>query len=145
MQVSPVGIALIKRFEGFSPCVYRCPAGMPTIGYGHVVQHNSRLADEITPAQADNLLYADAAMAGAAVARLIRARLTQNQFDALVSFVFNLGAGRLQMSRLRAVINRGEHADAPAEFNRWVYAAGRKLPGLVARRKAEAALYGDVR
>ena len=80
MQVSPVGIALIKRFEGFSPCVYRCPAGMPTIGYGHVVQHNSRLADEITPAQADNVLYADAAMAGAAVARLIRARLTQNQF-----------------------------------------------------------------
>ncbi len=96
----------------------------------------------ITQVQAHDLLCADAAIAGAAVARLIRVSLTQNQFDALVSFVFNLGAGRLQMSRLRAVINRGEHALAPAEFRRWVYAAGRKLPGLVARRAAEAGLYG---
>ena len=145
MVPSPNFLELIKQFEGFSPRVYRCPAGILTIGYGHVLQPKSTIGNitecNINQAQAEQLLQADAALAGAAVQRLIQVRLSQNQFDALVSFVFNLGAGRLQMSRLRAVINRGEHADAPAEFRRWVYGGGRKLPGLVARRAAEAELY----
>ena len=102
------------------------------------------MAAEISEAQAERLLMADLQGVEAAVRRLIRVPLTQNQFDALVSFTFNLGAGRLQASRLRMVINRGEYAAAPAEFRRWVVGGGRKLPGLVARRRAEIELYNAV-
>ena len=76
--------------------------------------------------------------------RQIRVPLSQNQFDALTSWVFNLGEGRLQASTLRRVINRGSHSEAPREIRRWVYAGGRKLAGLARRREAEAALYAGV-
>jgi len=139
MQTSPSGIALIKHFEGFAERAYLCPAGYPTIGYGHVVRGN--MPGEISEAYADRLLAEDLRSIEAAVRRLIRVPLSQNQFDVLVSFTFNLGAGRLQMSRLRMLINRGDYAAAAPEFLRWVYGGGRKLPGLVARRRAEAALW----
>lgn len=73
--------------------------------------------------------------------RLIQVPLNDNQFDALVSFTFNLGAGALQRSTLRRRVNREEHEVVPAEFRRWVWAGGRKLKGLVWRREAEAARY----
>lgn len=76
-----------------------------------------------------------------AVLRLISVPLTDGQFDALVSFTFNLGAGALQRSTLRRKVNREEHEDVPAEFLRWVWAGGRKLNGLIRRRRAEATLY----
>ena len=81
------------------------------------------------------------AVAERAVLRLISVPLTQGQFDALVSFTFNLGAGALQRSTLRRTVNREEHADVPAELMKWVWAGGRKLKGLVKRRKAEGLLY----
>lgn len=121
--------------------VYHCPAGIPTIGYGHVVHDAGRFAGGITRDEADVLLQADVRIAAEAVARLIEVKLTQGQFDALVSFTFNLGAGRLQMSALRRVVNRGAHDEAPGQFARWVYAAGRKLPGLVRRRAEEIVIY----
>ena len=83
----------------------------------------------------------DLVMAERAVLRLIQARLADDQFDAMVSFTFNLGAGALQRSTLRRKINREEHAAVPAEFRRWVWAGGRKLKGLVMRREAEARRY----
>ena len=141
MNISQTGLALIKQFEGFSPVVYRCPAGIPTIGYGHVVREVSRYAQPIDEARAMQLLMADAAIAADAVMRLISVVLTQPQFDALVSFTFNMGAGKLQASGLRRKVNRGEHASVPAELMRWVYADGKILPGLVKRRAAEGALY----
>lgn len=80
----------------------------------------------------------------AAVLRLIKTPLADGQFDALVSFTFNLGAGALQRSSLRTKVNRGEHGDIPAELMKWVWSTGRKLPGLMRRRQAEGALYSAV-
>jgi lysozyme len=142
-NVTQAGIDLIKRFEGFSPTVYICPAGYPTIGYGHVVKPDERqqFASGVTHEQAETLLRHDVQTAERAVLRLITVPLTDGQFDALVSFTFNLGAGALQRSTLRRKVNRGDHAAVPAEFRKWVWAGGRKLPGLVQRRLAESVLY----
>lgn len=142
MHISVAGLALIERFEGFSPTPYLCPAGWWTIGYGHVIRDDElprwRSIDQPT---ARNILREDIAVAEAAVIRLIRVPLTQNQFDALVCFTFNVGAGALQRSTLRRVINRGDHDEVPDQLMRWIWGGGRKLPGLVLRRRAEAELY----
>jgi lysozyme len=147
MKASLVCLALVKGFERFSATPYLCPAGWWTIGYGAVRDAAGAPVTAATPAisepEALAILGRDVGIAERAVLRLIRrAELTQGRFDALVSFTFNLGAGRLQASTLRRVVNRGEHARAPCELVRWVYGGGRKLPGLVRRRKAEAILYG---
>lgn len=141
--VTKDGLELIKRFEGFSPTVYVCPAGWPTIGYGHVVRkgEGDRFADGIDEAEGHVLLRADVVVSERSVLRLVRVPLDDCQFDALVSFTFNLGAGALQRSTLRRRVNREEHDAAPAEFRRWVWAGGRKLKGLVKRRAAEARIY----
>ncbi|MFB1490743.1 MULTISPECIES: lysozyme [unclassified Thiocapsa] len=94
----------------------------------------------ITPAQATELLRKDVRIAEQAVLRLISVFLTDGQLDALVSFTFNLSSGVLQRSTLRRKANRGEHESVPAELMKWVWAAGKKLPGLVRRRQAEGAL-----
>ena len=140
MQISATGLSFICRFEGFSAVPYVCPAGLLTIGYGHVIARGEHFT-RLDTAAATELLEKDVRLAAKAVLTLISVPLMQHQFDALVSFTFNLGAGALQRSRLRAVINRGEHDAAPHEFMRWVYAGGRRLPGLLARRRAEAKLY----
>ena len=144
-HVTEDGLALIKRFEGFAPEVYVCPGGWPTIGYGHVVRdgEQDRYADGIDEATAEELLRRDVEVAERAVLRLIRVPLEDGQFDALVSFAFNLGAGALQRSTLGHKVNREEHDDVPAEFRRWVWAGGRQLKGLVRRREAEAELYAS--
>jgi GH24 family phage-related lysozyme (muramidase) len=141
--MSKTGLDVIKRFEGFSPTVYICPAGHPTIGYGHVVNPDERqqFASGITAEQAEILLRQDVQTAERTVLRLITVSLTEGQFDALVSFTFNLGAGALQRSTLRRRVNRGDHAGVPAEFRRWVWAGGRKLEGLGRRREAEVTAY----
>jgi GH24 family phage-related lysozyme (muramidase) len=141
--MSKTGLDVIKRFEGFSPTVYICPAGYPTIGYGHLVKphERERFASGITSEQAESLLRQDVQIAERAVLRLITVPLTDGQFDALVSFTFNLGAGALQRSTLRRKVNRWDHAAVPAEFMKWVWAGGRKLEGLVGRREAERIIY----
>ncbi|WP_039758428.1 lysozyme [Bartonella queenslandensis] len=143
-HITQNGLNLIKRFEGFSPTVYFCPAGYPTIGYGHVVKDNEDFSVGIDEARAIELLRQDAIIAELAVLRLINVPLTSNQFDALVSFTYNLGGGALQSSTLRRKVNRGEHNEAPEQFLRWVFAGGRKLKGLILRRQAEANLYQQV-
>ena len=140
-HITPTGINLIKQFEGFSDTVYTCPAGFNTIGYGHVVQTNEDFSDGVTTATAEILLQQDVTRTEQAVLRLIHIPLTDGQFDALVSFTYNLGQGALQRSTLRRKVNRNEHQAAPAEFMRWVWAGGRQLPGLIKRRYAEAKLY----
>ncbi len=142
-HITQAGLDLIKRFEGFSHIVYICPAGYPTIGYGHVVkpQEREQFAGGIAPEQAETLLRQDVQTAERAVLRLITVPLTDGQFDALVSFTFNLGAGALQRSTLRRKVNRGNHAAVPAEFRKWVWAGGKKLDGLVKRREAEILLW----
>ena len=142
-HVTEEGLNLIKRFEGFISTIYICPAGYPTIGYGHVVlaHEQDQFAAGITQAEATELLRKDVRIAERAVLRLISVPLTDGQFDALVSFTFNLGAGALQRSTLRRKVNLGEHESVPAELMKWVWAAGKRLPGLVRRRQAEGAAY----
>jgi lysozyme len=142
-HITQNGIALIKRFEGFEPHIYLDAAGLPTIGYGHLLRAGEAelFKNGITEAAAEALLIKDVLVAEKAVLRLITVELTNGQFDALVSLAFNLGGGALQRSTLRRKVNREEHHDVPAEFLKWVWAGGKKLKGLIRRRSAEALLY----
>jgi lysozyme len=139
-HITQDGIDLIKRFEGFSSTVYICPAGYPTIGYGHLVRSGESYT-EITETEAEELLRKDVESAERAVLRLVNVPLTDGQFDALVSFTFNLGSGAFQRSTLRSKVNRQAHAEVPAQLMRWVWAGGRVLRGLVIRRTSEASAY----
>jgi len=142
-HITQEGLDLIKLFEGFSPTIYICPAGYATIGYGHVVRdgENDRFAAGIDQQEGEALLRQDVRWAELGVLRLINVPLTDGQFDALVSFTFNLGSGALQRSTLRRNVNREEHAQVPDQLIRWVWAGGRRLKGLMRRRKAEVGLY----
>jgi lysozyme len=137
------GLNLIKQFEGFEPEIYLDAAGLPTIGYGHLIRKGEHKMFEngISESAAAALLTKDVMLAEQAVLRLIRVPLTDGQFDALVSFTFNLGGGALQRSTLRRKVNREEHPEVPEQFMRWVWTGGRKLKGLARRRAAEAELY----
>jgi len=106
-----------------------------------LAHEKDRFATGITPAEATELLRKDVGIAELAVVRLISVLLTDGQFDALVSFTFNLGAGALQRSTLRRKANRGEHESVPAELMKWVWAAGKRISGLIHRREVEGALY----
>ena len=139
MQISKAGLDLIKQFEGLYLKAYRCPAGVPTIGYGHTA--GVAMGQTITQQQADDYLRRDVRQFERAVARLVTVPLTQGQFDALVSFAFNLGEGALAQSTLLRLLNAGDYAGAAAQFERWNKAGGRVLPGLVRRRAAERALF----
>ena len=142
MSTLELAADIAKPFEGLSLDPYHDPVGFPTIGYGHLLSREPgadlarwpALADE---AEAQMLLQSDVAAALASVRRLIAAPLGEAQEAALVDFAFNCGAGNLQLSTLRRVINRGEYDEAPTQFRRWVYARGRRLKGLMHRREAE--------
>lgn len=146
-HITQDGLNLIKQFEGFSVVPYLCPAGYWTIGYGHVIKVDEHKLFKygISEAVAQALLIKDVLTAEQAVLRLIRVPLTNGQFDALVSFTFNLGSGALQRSTLRRIVNCEEHAEVPEQLMRWVWAGGKKLKGLIRRREAEALLYSSVR
>lgn len=140
-HITQDGVDLIKRLEGFSQTVYFCPAGLPTVGYGHVVRPREDFTSGIIEQQAVELLRRDVAVAERAVLRLIAVPLTDGQFDALVSFTYNLGGGALQRSTLRRKVGRQEHVLVPEQLMRWVWASGRRLKGLVRRRRAEGEVY----
>ena len=138
-------VNLVKHFEGLYLNAYLCPAGVPTIGYGHTA--GVQMGQTITSAQADDLLASDLTAAAAQVDKLVTVPLTPQQRGALASFVFNLGAGSLQMSTLLRLLNQGDYEGAAGQFGRWVYATVNgvktQLPGLVKRRAAEADLFED--
>jgi len=146
MPTAPViqaAVDLVKHFEGLYLTAYLCPAGVPTIGYGHTA--GVEMGQTIAKATADMLLSADLATAAAQVDKLVKVALTPEQRGALASFVFNLGAGSLASSTLLKLLNAGDREGAAIQFGRWVYATVKgvktQLPGLVARRAAEAALF----
>ena len=137
MEASEILIEKLKEFEGLRLEAYRDAAGVLTIGYGHTGSDISE-GDRITAYWAKELLRNDLGATEAAVRRLHVAR-TQGQFDALVSFVFNLGIQRLQRSTLLKVIREGgSHHRIRQEFKRWVYAGGKRLRGLERRREWES-------
>ena len=139
MKISDRGVSLIKRWEGFRADAYLCPAKVWTIGYGHTATANRGQC--ITKERAEELLKEDVARYEDAVRLLVRVPLNQNQFDALVSFTFNLGIGALRQSTLLKKLNKGQYVSAAYELDRWVYAKGKKLPGLVSRRLEEKKLF----
>lgn len=144
MQISQTGINLIKKFEGCKLTAYYCPAGVPTIGYGHTktVSHDDvRRKKTINQSQAHGLLKEDLTHFEKAVSGLVKVELDQNHFDVLVSFTFNCGAGALKKSTLLKKLNQGKHDEVPEQLMRWVHAGGKKLRGLERRRRAEADLW----
>ena len=144
-SVSDIGLDLIRHYEGYSATLYRCAAGYLTIGYGHLVREAEReiFLGGIDEEEAERLLAQDVREAERAVCRLISVQLTQPQRDALISFCYNLGGAALQRSTLRRCVNRREHDRVPQQFLRWIWAGGRRLPGLIRRRSAEAQLYAS--
>ena len=135
------GVELIKSFEGLVLRTYKCSSGVPTIGYGHT--GSDVVANmQITEKQAEELLRKDLRRFEKGVCELVHVPLTQNEFDALVSFAFNCGLGALEESTLRRRLNAGD--DKPAVFRqelvKWVNGPAGPLPGLVRRRNAEIAL-----
>ncbi|AYZ62643.1 lysozyme [Burkholderia multivorans] len=135
------GIELIKHFEGLRLARYLDAVGKPTIGYGHLILPHERFTRPLTPAEADALLRQDLRSAELGLRKLLRVPVTQQQFDALMSFVFNLGSGRLRSSTLLRYLNAGAPARAADQFLVWNKAGGRPLAGLTLRRRAERALF----
>ena len=150
MVLSEAGARFIARFEGFRPDLYNDPAGHCTIGYGHLVHRDQCDGNEpaeflagITQERALQLLQADAAAAASEINSSVTVPLVQHQFDALVSFAFNVGVGAFRGSNLLRRLNAGEYDAVPGELNRFVHAGRQRLPGLVVRREAEGALFRD--
>lgn len=139
MKTSKQGIELIKRYEGLRLKAYVCPAGVATIGWGHTKGVKAGMVIDL--AEAERMLADDIAIAERCV-NCDADSLNQNQFDALVSFVFNVGTANYKKSTLRKKVLANPNDTAIAdEFGRWKYANKIVLPGLVRRRKAESDLY----
>lgn len=146
MQISDEGLRLIKSFEGYldkqadGSCVaYLCPAGVPTLGWG--CTEGVKLGMRWTEAEAEAGLRREIAKFEAGVLRLATVELNQNEFDALVSFSYNVGLGALEKSSVLKRLNSGDRTGAAAAFALWNKGGGRVLPGLVSRRSREAALF----
>lgn len=144
--LSNFGLNLIRRFEGFRPNVYQDAAGHWTIGYGHLIKPGESYypygnIKTITHEEAVRLLEQDTATAQNAVREYVKVPLTQNQFDALTSFVFNVGVGAFRNSILLRKLNSGDYSGAAKEFEKWKYAKGIELPGLIARRTEEKRIF----
>lgn len=136
---------IIKKWEGFRSKAYLDPVGIPTIGYGTIKYPNGKrvqLGEEITEPEAAVFLrmhIEDHAVPY--VKRYVKVPLNENQYSAILSFIYNLGAGAFRKSTLLKKLNAGDYNGAAAEFDRWVYAGGKKLQGLINRRNDEQALF----
>lgn len=130
---------LTKQFEGCKLVAYLDSGNVPTIGYGHT--RGVKIGDKITQAQADAWLIEDMKSAENDVTRLAKVALTQNQFNACVDFVFNLGGTNFAKSTLLKFINEGKFKEAANEFPKWNKCAGKELVGLTRRRLAEQSLF----
>lgn len=139
MKTSNNGIELIKRHEGLRLSAYYDVAGAPTIGYGHT--KGVKIGQNITKEQAETFLREDLSTAEKEV-NMHKLPLNQNQFDALVSFVYNLGSGNFRSSTLLRLIKENVNdPDIEKQFKRWIYASGKPYKGLINRRNDEAKLY----
>lgn len=144
LAISQAGVDQVKAHEGWSATIYQDVAGLATIGYGHLIK-KGEVFNTITKEQGEKLLRADLAVAEAAVRRYVLVPITQGMYDALVSWVFNLGGGALAGSTLLKKINATDYTGAAAEFLKWNKAkvGGELKPvaGLTKRREAEKSLF----
>lgn len=144
MKISATGINLIKSFEGLRLKAYDDGVGVWTIGYGTIKYPNGvrvKTGDSCTSQQAEDYLRSDLSAFESAVNRLVTAKLTQNQFDALVSFTYNLGVTNLSKATLLKKLNAGDYQGAADQFLVWNKAGGKVMKGLVRRREAERSLF----
>lgn len=142
-KTSEAGKNLIKEFEGFRATAYICPAGVVTVGYGTTRIHDKpiQLGITITTDEADIFLEEDLKTFEDVVNQSVSVEIFQNQFDALVAFVYNVGAGNFKKSTLLKKVNAGQFDVAANEFLKWNKAAGKVLRGLTRRRTAERELF----
>ena len=143
MKTSNNGIDLIKHFEGCETEAYLCPAGVWTIGYGHI--KGVQEGDVITEQQAHDMLVKELEEYEGYIKDFVEVPLSQNQFDALVSWVYNLGSGNLKSSTLLKVLNSRDYDNVPEQILRWNKANGKVLEGLTRRRESEAELFAEAR
>ena len=141
MKIGYEGLKMIKHFEGLELNAYQCAAGVWTIGYGHTkgVQQGMVISEET----ANEMLVEELKEYENYINDMVNCPLSQNQFDALVSWVYNLGPANLQASTLLKVLNAGDYAGVPAQIKRWNKAGGKVLEGLTRRRQAEADLFAN--
>ena len=139
METSSEGISLIQKFEGCELEAYQCSAGVWTIGYGHTKGVVEGMT--ITKEQAEQMLVDELHEYENYINEYVTVALSQNQFDALVSWVYNLGPANLKASTMLKVLNSGKYEDVPSQMKRWNKAGGKVLEGLIRRREAEACLF----
>jgi lysozyme len=139
MKISQEGIALIKKFEGCELEAYKCPAGVWTIGYGHT--KDVKEGDVINKDEANYLLEEEMIEYEGYINDMVDVPLEQNQFDALTSWVYNLGSSNLMSSTMLTLLNESKYNEIPQQIKRWNKAGGKVLDGLVKRREAEALLF----
>jgi lysozyme len=140
-KIGKKGLDLIKSFEGLRLTSYLCAANVVTIGYGSTGKHVKK-GMVITEDYANRLLLEDVSRFQKAVNKMVTSNISQNQFDALVSFAFNLGEGALQKSTLLKKVNANPmDASITGEFAKWNKAGSKVLAGLTRRRESEAKLY----
>jgi lysozyme len=139
VNISDDGLALIRAHEGCRYEAYPDSVGVPTIGYGHT--KGVKLGDTCTDEQAEAWLREDVTTAESCVSSSVTVPMTQGEFDALVSFTFNLGCHALRSSTLLIKLNNSDYDGAAAEFGKWNHARGKVLAGLTARREAERQLF----
>lgn len=154
MRIDQAGIDFIKSAEGVKNFVYADSAGLPTIGVGHLLtqdelnsgkihidgrayKYHEGLPDDVI----DRLLLRDLNIAELAVNSNVKVKLTQNQYNALVSFAFNVGVGAFRKSTLLILLNESQYDAVPAQMRRWIYSAGRQIKGLKNRREKEIELW----
>lgn len=140
MKCSDRGITLIKQFEGCRVEVYDDIGQKPTIGYGHLCKAGERFS-RLTESEATSLLCSDLISAEACIEDSLEVAVSQNQFDALVSLVFNIGCPAFAGSTLLRLLNLGDYGGAADQFTRWDRVGRKEVDGLLRRRLAEQALF----
>lgn len=142
MQINVKGLNIIKKYEGFRPEPYYCPANVLTIGYGHAIKPDEvETLKKVSLEEAGNLLLEDISITERTIEKLVTIDLTENEFSALVSFCYNVGGGNFKSSTMLKLINNDQKLEASLEFNRWVYVNKKIMKGLIRRRLEECQLF----
>ena len=143
-EIAEKGLTLVKSFETCKLEPYDDGYGYMTIGWGHLIKPGESFGSGINQERADQLLVADLAIAMSTVNHAVAVDITQNQFDALVSFAFNAGGSNFRSSTLLKKVNQGNLKGAANEFDKWIHSAGKVSKGLIRRRAAEKALFQEI-
>ena len=145
LHINEAGLDLIKHYEGWRSSPYLCSAARATIGWGSTWDRNGDAVTldhlDITKKQGEYLLLREVRHSEKAIRKLVKTELTENMFSSLCSFIYNVGSGNFQRSTMRMKLNRGQYESAADEFPKWVKAGGKRIRGLVRRRKQERKLF----